>query len=90
MVEDICDIIYNPVDIYHDNNPDENDYLNSYYSKSKQITFVVDKYCNPINWYGKISGNSISNYKQFSENNLDFYSDLFLFEVIGRKENDDI
>lgn len=81
LMKDIYDnIISNQVNLYDDKIIDRRKYIHQYSSKS-EIYQLIEQYINPMNWYAS----NPSEYKMFSNNNLDFHSDLLLFEVLGEK-----
>lgn len=78
LLKDLYRVISNQVNIY--SNFDINKYKNQYVSP-KRMPHIVEKYCNPINWYD----NDSESYIKFAFNNLDYHSDLLMFEVLGRE-----
>lgn len=80
LLSDAYKIISNQVNVYDSNDFDEYGY-EIQYKTQKDILYSIELYCNPINWY---QGSS-EDYRNFSFKNLDFHSDLFLFEVLGKK-----
>lgn len=56
----------------------EQKYLKLYEPSSLTLS-AIEKYCNPLNWYG--NGNL---YSSFPDCALDYHSDLFLFELLGK------
>lgn len=87
LLEDFHCIITNQVDVYGEE-IDLEKYTKQFQSEDK-VYQLIDKYINPVNWYDSTA----ESYNNFSENNLDFHSDLYLFELMGQaikeKENEE-
>lgn len=80
LLSDTYKIISNQVNVYDSDNFDKYSYEIQYKTK-KDILYSIELYCNPINWY---QGSS-DEYQKFSTDNLDFHSDLYLFEILGKE-----
>ena len=80
LLKDIYKILINQVDVYTNNYPNINRYIDQYESE-QQTYHAIERYNNPVNWYTF----SPKEYKSFSDENPDFYSDLLLFEILGEK-----
>lgn len=78
LLKDMYRIIGNQVDVY--SNFDVNKYK-AQYMPQKRMPHIIEKYCNSINWYE----NNSESYTKFIFNNLDYHSDLIIFEVLGNK-----
>lgn len=80
LLDDIYSILDNQVDVYSNKFPNINKYTKQFASK-KNVFHAIEKYNNPVNWYSPIS----REYIDFAKTNPDFYSDLLMFEFLGKK-----
>ena len=78
LLNDVYRIISNQVNLYDDFDVSK---YKTQYLPQKKMSHVVEKYCNAINWYGYNS----ESYINFVLSNLDYHSDLIIFEVLGNK-----
>ena len=83
LLKDIYKILINQVDVYTDNYPDISRYIEQY-EADIQTYHAIERYNNPVNWYAA----DPKEYKSFSDKNPDFFSDLLLFEILGKKLNE--
>lgn len=80
LMKDLYDIINAQTDAYSETQIELNKYTTQYNSKDG-IYSLIEQYICPSNWYDS----SCTSYKDFSDKNLDFHSDLFIFECLGQK-----
>ena len=78
FMNDFYDIVNKQTNVYSGSKINYNKYTTQYIS-NKSIYNLIEQYTCPSNWY---DANSES-YNTFSSKNLDFHSDLFLFEILG-------
>lgn len=79
LLDDFCDIISKQQNLFDGTfTIDTEKYQNQYRTK-EDLPVIVEKYCYPANWYK----GSPKEYNDFAEDNIDYYSDLFLFEKIS-------
>ena len=88
LVQDCCELIYTKPNFRSkDQHLSMKDYLSFCNTgESKAVYNATEKYCNPLNWFKQDENDGVffhKSYQHFSKANLDFYSDLFLFENIG-------
>ena len=89
LVQDCCELMYTKPD-FRSVEPQIS--MKNYFSfcstgETKAVYDATEKYCNPLNWFRQDEKNDMLfhvSYQRFSKANLDYFSDLLLFENIGK------
>lgn len=80
LLDDVYSILSNQQNVYEPAKIKIEKYKKQFIP-DKKVVCSIEQYRNPLNWYGS----ECKNYNKFAEQNLDFYSDLILFEIIGKE-----
>lgn len=79
LLDDFCDIISKQQNLFDGPFTIDTEKYQNQYKTEEDLPVIVEKYCYPANWYK----GSPKEYNNFAEDNIDYYSDLFLFEKIS-------
>ena len=85
LIKDCCKLIYDAPDASDSSLSISSEKYHSFlnYDKKDEIFQATNQYCNPLNWCEEENGSFGKSYAAFSEKNLDYHSDLFIFEALG-------